>query len=469
MAFRHDYIYDWNEADPPAIRSAMPFELLDETLRDGLQSPSVTDPPAAKKIEIVHLMASLGISVADIGIPCSGRRAYNDTLAIARHLAASRLPILPTCAARTTQGDITPVVEIVQKTGLPIELYAFIGSSPIRLFAEDWDLDVLRVHIEAAVQFAMGEGLEVCLVTEDTTRSRPEVLSALFSCAVNLGVRRLCLCDTVGHATPQGVAALMRWTQDLLKTLGAAHVALDWHGHNDRGLAVANSLSALANGAQRVHGTGLGIGERVGNAPLDQILLNLKLLDIWKPDLSQLITYCETIAQAFDAPIPHNYPLVGRDAFRTGTGVHASAIIKAHRKSDAYLADRVYSVVPAGWFGRRQEIEIGHMSGMSNVVFWLESRNIPYTEELCEAIFAKAKGLNRLLSESEVWDIIDDHPMEERLGRRQHYPLAHQVGLTTPREAIDESESESHGGSGAAAGHDVAVDDHGFLAKGRTA
>ncbi len=404
----HAYIFDWNRLNKRAPLAPGSFELVDETLRDGLQSPSVTDPTAEEKIEILHLMESLGIAIADIGLPGAGQRASHDVAALATEIRDSKMKLRAMCAARTTVKDIEPIADIVQKTGVPIEVYAFIGSSPIRLFAEGWGVDTLLGHIEESVRFAVSHNLELCLVTEDTTRARPEVLDPLFRRAIGMGVRRLCLCDTVGHATPDGIRNLFDWTKSLVRGLGE-DIALDWHGHNDRGLGVTNALIALECGATRVHGTGLGIGERVGNAPMDQILINLKLLDEWPHDLSHLLLYVQAVSRACHVPIPYNYPMAGRDAFRTGTGVHAAAVIKAHKKGDHYLADRVYSGVPAGMFGRSQEIEIGHMSGLSNVIFWLESHRIPHDDALVQAIFKKAKATNRLLSEDEIMVIVRQH------------------------------------------------------------
>ncbi|MDP7039401.1 MAG: 2-isopropylmalate synthase, partial [Myxococcota bacterium] len=380
----------------------------DETLRDGLQSPSVTDPDVDKKLELLELMEQLGISCADIGLPGAGSRAKADVLAMAKAMSENNFKIKATCAARTKIEDIEPIADVVQKTGVPIEVYAFIGSSPIRLFAENWSVDTLRKHIEAAVSFGVKEGLDVCLVTEDTTRSRPDTLDSLFRLAIDLGVKRLCLCDTVGHATPEGITNLFDWTEGLLRSLNV-DIKLDWHGHNDRGLGVSNSLHAIVAGADRVHGTALGIGERVGNAAMDQILLNLKLLGEWEPSVTMLRRYCEVAAEACNVDLAYNYPMAGRDAFRTATGVHAAAIIKAKRRNDDYLADRVYSGVPARMFGKEQEIEVGYMSGKSNVSYWLESHNIESDEDLLEAIFQAAKASKRILSESEIMEIVYQH------------------------------------------------------------
>jgi 2-isopropylmalate synthase len=408
-AHDHDYVFDWNHLKKVAPLSSKPFEILDETLRDGIQSPSVTDPGIDEKIELLHLMESLGIGAADLGLPGAGERQQDDVAVLVKEIESAGLKIKPNCAARTMVRDIRPIVDVVQKTGIPIEVYAFIGSSPIRLFAEDWSVDTLLRHVDESVSFAVKEGLDVCLVTEDTTRSRPDVLDPLFRRAIDLGVKRLCLCDTVGHATPDGIHNLFDWTKSLLRGHGAEHIQLDWHGHNDRGLGVANAIIAIEAGADRVHGTGLGVGERVGNSAIDQILLNLKLLGEWEPDLSNLLLYCQAVSRACHVDIPYNYPMAGSDAFRTGTGVHAAAIIKSVKKDDQWLADRVYSGVPAGVFGRHQEIEVGHMSGLSNVYYWLESRRIPYTEELVQEIFSKAKSTNRTLSKEEIMSVVRKH------------------------------------------------------------
>jgi 2-isopropylmalate synthase len=410
MEAQHEWIYDWNRIKKVSHLSQKRFEVLDETLRDGIQSPSVTDPRIEEKKELVHLMEDLGIAAVDIGLPGAGPRAKADVMALAEEIGKSRMELKPTCAARTVVADIEPIVDVVQKTGVPIEVYAFIGSSPIRLFAEGWDVNILRKHIDSAVRFSVQEGLETCLVTEDTTRSRPDVLDPLFRNAIDLGVKRLCLCDTVGHVTPDGIHNLFDWVQDLLRGIGVAdEIKLDWHGHNDRGLGVTNSLRAIEYGANRVHGTGLGVGERVGNAALDQIIVNLKLLGEYDHDVSKLLLYCQAVARACHVRVPYNYPVAGRDAFRTGTGVHAAAIIKAKKKGDDYMADRVYSGVPAGMFGRHQEIEIGHMSGLSNVIYWLESRRLPADEDLVGAIFERAKAANRLLSDDEIMAVVREH------------------------------------------------------------
>ena len=403
---KHDLIYDWNDAGDAPRRPARRIEFDDETLRDGLQSPSAISPGIDQKIEIVRLMDALGIDTADIGLPGAGATVMADTLAVARAMADEKMRIAPNCAARTLEADIRPIVEIAQKTGRPMAVAMFIGSSPIRQYAEEWTLQSIADHTRRATEFAVKNGIEVMYVTEDTTRAHPKDLETLFLTAIEAGARRLCLCDTCGHATPHGVARLVSWTRALLDDRKLSHVRIDFHGHMDRGLGVWNSIAALQAGADRLHGTALGIGERVGNTPLDQLLVNLKLMGWIDNDLTRLYEYCTTVSRHAQVPIPNGYPVSGRDAFGTATGVHAAAIVKALRKGDAWLADRVYSGVPAGDFGREQEIAIGPMSGKSNVVHWLELRGHPVTEPRVAAILERAKRSDRLLTEEEILDVV---------------------------------------------------------------
>jgi 2-isopropylmalate synthase len=289
--------------------------------------------------------------------------------------------------------------------GLPIEACTFIGSSPLRQYAEGWSLDQLLRLTEEAVSFAVGEGLPVMYVTEDTTRADPDTLRALYSTAIRAGAKRVCISDTVGHATPRGAAAVVRFIASVVEECGGG-VGIDWHGHRDRDLAVINTLAALDAGATRLHGTAIGIGERVGNTPMDQLLVNLVLMGYLTRDLSTLCEYCETVSAATGVPIPPNYPVVGRDAFRTATGVHAAAVIKAFRKKDEALVDAVYSGVPASMVGRVQQIDIGPMSGKSNVIFWLERHGYTAEDALVDRIFASAKSATAVLTDDEIIGLI---------------------------------------------------------------
>ncbi|MEC9475446.1 MAG: LeuA family protein [Planctomycetota bacterium] len=400
-----DLIHDWNVASSANSRSK-PIEFDDETLRDGLQSPSVVDPPIEEKMEILRLMNRLGIHTANVGLPGAGPRAVEDVTRLCQLIVDEELSITPNCAARTHENDIRAVAEISQKVGIPIECCTFIGSSPIRQYTEDWTLDRMLEHTRFASDFCSKEGLPQMYVTEDTTRAAPETLKALYSTAIEHGARRACVCDTVGHATPSGVKSLIEFIQQVVEGTGVDDVKIDWHGHRDRDLDIANSIAAVEAGADRIHGAAIGLGERCGNTSMDLLLVNLKLMGYIDNDLTLLPEYVKTVSESCNVPLPKNYPVFGTDAFETATGVHAAAVIKAFRKKDTWLANRVYSGVPADEFGLSQKISIGPMSGRSNVVFWLEQHSIEPTEEIVTKIFDRAKQADRLLSDAEIMELV---------------------------------------------------------------
>ncbi len=409
----HPLVYDWNWVDNKLCPGAVLLD--DETLRDGLQSPSIRHPTIEQKLQILHLIDALGIDTADIGLPGTGPQVARDAERLAREIADCRLQVKANCAARTLLTDIKPVVEISQRVGIPVECLTFIGSSPIRRYTEDRTLDDLERRTEEAVSFAVREGLPTTYVTEDTTRTDPETLRRLYAAAIRAGASRLCIADTVGHAMPAGAAAVVRFIANVAKDCGA-EVGIDWHGHRDRGMAVINAITALEAGATRLHGTALGIGERVGNTPMDLLLVNLVLMGYLKRDLTCLNEYCAVVARACGIPIPPNYPVVGEDAFRTATGVHAAAVAKALRKKDQALADGVYSSIPARLVGRKQEILVGPMSGRSNVVFWLRQHQLPVSDSLVDKILARAKESNHVLRDQEIMQIIYEPEQPSRPG-----------------------------------------------------
>ncbi|MAB78389.1 MAG: 2-isopropylmalate synthase [Planctomycetes bacterium] len=396
---RAELIFDWNQVGsaPPPEGPRLQFD--DETLRDGLQCPSVRDPKLDQKIELVHLMDKLGIDSVDVGLPGAGERARQHIKMLVRETA--NLNITANVACRTLVSDIKPAVDLVQELGTPIEVCAFIGSSPIRQYAEGWDIDEMVRLTKEAISFAVEHDVPAMFVTEDTTRARPEDVRALYTAAIEAGARRICICDTCGHATPDGVRGIVGFVSELVSTLNA-DVGIDWHGHRDRGLGLINAIVAAAAGVTRLHATAIGIGERAGNTEMDLLLVNLKLLGLVDNDLSALAEYCRLASEATGVPIPHNYSVFGSDAFETGTGVHAAAVIKAFKKGNAWLADRIYSGVPAGMFGLEQVIRVGPMSGRSNVAWVLEMHGVEATEERVRDVLALAKETPRLLTDDEV-------------------------------------------------------------------
>lgn len=332
--------FDWNNAEserepahrPGFTKTAIPhigavpkkIRVVDETLRDGLQNPSGKNPPVEHKIALLPAMVKVGVDVVSVGLPAAGGRYEADTLALCEAIRDQKLPLVATAAARTVVSDVEGIARASDKTSLPIEVYSFIGSSPIRQYVESWSTDFLVKAVTGAANAARVHKLPFCLVTEDTTRSHPDVLRTLFHAAVDAGATRLCLCDTTGHVTPYGVEELVAFARGFLSEIGADHVELDWHGHNDRGLGLPIALWAAAAGVDRVHGTGLGVGERVGNTPLELLVDNLGLLGARsRPSREALVDYCDRAARALDWEIPFDHPIAGPRA-RKATELHAS-------------------------------------------------------------------------------------------------------------------------------------------------
>ena len=411
-------IYDWNIEGEQPSRPSRKVEFDDETLRDGLQSPSVTDPSIDEKLQILHYMHAIGIDNADIGLPGAGPHVQKTVERLAREIVEQKLSVYPSAAGRTHENDIKPIVEISNRVGIPIEADLFIGSSPIRQFAEEWDLDWIIDQSAKAVRFAVSQGIPVMYVTEDTTRAKPEAIEKLYTAAIDAGAARICIADTVGHSTPWGARNVVRFVRKLVDRINP-NVKVDWHGHQDRALGIINCIAALEAGADRVHGSAAGIGERVGNAPMDLLMVNLKLMGWIDNDLTKLPEYVQFVARVTGVGLDDRYPVFGRDAFRTGTGVHAAAIIKAKKKGSEWLADRVYSGVPAGMFGLQQVIEVGPMCGLSNVIYWLDSNGYPQEEGLAKEIFQQAKSTNRVLTEDELHSAARKWQESEEVGSRQ--------------------------------------------------
>lgn len=401
-----ELLFDWNLIGEEGMPVPGDVQIDDETLRDGLQSPSVRQPSLPEKIEILHEIAALGIRYADIGYPGAGGRMLDDVIGLAEEIDRQSLDIEANCAGRTHPADILPIAEAQQRSGFPIEASLFIGSSPIRQYVEGWDVEWLRDRTEKAVELARDNDLTVMFVTEDTTRAHPDVLRQLYTSAIEAGARRICLSDTVGHANPWGVRSLVRFAKELVAETGE-DVKVDYHGHRDRHLSVINSITALSEGADRVHGCAIGIGERVGNTPMEPLLANLKLLGWIDNDLTTLPRYAAAASRATDTPIPPNTPVIGKDAFETSTGVHAAAVLKAMRTGDESLANRIYSGVPADMLGREQKITVGPMSGEANVIAFVSSRGIACTDEMVRDVLDVAKKGDRVLSDSEVLALLD--------------------------------------------------------------
>jgi 2-isopropylmalate synthase len=394
-------IFDWNA--PERLPEARPFTLLDDTLRDGLQSTVVRQPSLEARVELLGAMARAGVRSVNLGMPVVSSAAFAATVELCRE--AERLGLGVVLAGRTLERDMRAIVEVAEKTGIPLEGHAFVGSSAIRARVEEWSVETVRGRSEAAIGVLVRAGLAAAFVTEDTTRSHPATLRTLFRVALDAGATRLCLCDTVGHSTPDGVQRLVSFTRAVVAEHGRP-VALDWHGHADRGLALANALAALDAGIDRVHATALGLGERAGNTPLELLLLNLSLAGRWTADLVPVVEYCRRAADLLGVAVPASHPLLGDAAFRTATGVHAAALQKAAKKA-AWLSDRVYGAVPSAVVGRSQEVCVGPLSGRANVEAWLRAHAVPLTEARVSRILTRARAADHVLADAELLAMVD--------------------------------------------------------------
>lgn len=403
-----DVWFNWNTVDVAAAPqpSAYSGTFFDETLRDGLQAPHIRNPSLGQKRSLVDYMADVGVRAADLGFPGSDPSALDECTELARHVVDSGHSLIPAYAGRTHPADIAAISDIAQRAGTAVDAYVFIGVSPIRQYVEDWDIATIQRNIVDSAATCAYEDVDFVLVLEDAVRCTPDVLGQVYDAAINSGVTRLTLCDTVGAALPQGTASLIHWTRRYFEQRKQP-VALEWHGHNDRGLALANSLTALALGCARVHGTVLGIGERAGNASLDQLIINSHLDAHGSYDLRALREYSEYAAVVLDVDIPQNYPALGRDVFKTSAGVHASAILKAHSKGNTLVKDSVYSSVPASYLGRQQEVLIDEASGTNNVRYWLTVHGYDSTDaSFLKEILASAKANRGPLTDEQIRQII---------------------------------------------------------------
>lgn len=398
--------FEWSttELADPAVN----YALMDETLRDGIQAPYVEVPSIEEKLRLVDHMTSVGITAITAGFPGAGRRAYRDCLAIAQYVLTQRYPTRLVYSGRTHPDDVGATCEIAQQAQCEIDAYSFIGISPVRQRVEDWSVEMIERRVIAAARQCDQAGVNFVLVLEDATRCTPCILSRIYDTAVDVGVERIVLCDTVGAATPASTRALVRWSFDHFRRC-AHSMALDWHGHNDRGLALINSLVALDAGCDRIHGTALGIGERAGNTAIDQLILNRYLQHGDDFDLQSLRQYCEYASAVLGISIPVNYPALGSHVFTTSAGVHAAAILKAQQTGDNDLLDGVYSSVPARIFGRRQEVLVDGSSGASNVKFWLTEHGYEPKPHLVSHVLEAAKSANRPLTAQQIGNLIDSH------------------------------------------------------------
>jgi isopropylmalate/homocitrate/citramalate synthase len=393
-----DLVHDWNG---PLPHPGGDVQVFDETLRDGLQAAHVRHPNVEEKLHLLSLMDRLGIDQADIGFPSSDCQQSSDIVELGRIAAAGKLRLRLEVAGRCAPGDIRAILDVVERSGYTFEAGIFIGSSSIRRFVEGWDLSTLVGRVREGVALATRNGLRVMFVTEDTTRSDPETIRVLYDAAISEGATRLCVADTVGSATPRGVARLMSFiVREVIR--GQPGLQLIWHGHRDLGLEIANCLAAVEGGAQALEATALGIGERAGNAAMELVLAHLHLNGLRSGSLLPLTEYAHYAARILRAPIPFRQPVVGPEAFSHGSGVHAAAIRKALELGRPDLAGVVYSPIDPAVVKRTIGITVGRMSGRSNAILALRNLGIEPAEGLVSAVLAAAKTSDSPLTNERI-------------------------------------------------------------------
>lgn len=402
---KKNIVYDWNHlptnSRPNSIGRKANVEVNDETLRDGLQATYVKHPRLEEKIILLDSMERVGINSANIGFPISGSEQFNDVVALAAHVKKNKYKISLECGGRLHKKDVQAIIEASQRAGLGLDAGLFIASSHIRHMVEAWSLPMMKKMIKEGVGLAVKNGLRVMFVTEDTTRAHPKTLDYLYNSAIDAGAVRLCLSDTVGHATPIGTSNLLTFIKrNIIKK--NKHILLDWHGHNDRGLALANTYAAITHGINRVQATALGVGERAGNISMEELVFNLSMDNIGQWNLKELKKYAKIASRILKFKLPANYPIIGKDVFKTATGVHAAAILKSIQINNHTLAGVVYSAIDPIKVDRNFHILIGPMSGKANVIYHLTKHNIPFNARLVDAILKLAKSERRIVKNREI-------------------------------------------------------------------
>lgn len=397
-------LYDWNNHDIQN-RVSKKIEINDETLRDGLQAVSFSSFSLEQMYQFIEDANKLQITTINLGMPGAGDLSFNRVRMLAKYISERKLNIKMNVACLAKIEDVQLVEKIMDEIGQQIEICIFIGASSIRRFVEDWTLNDVISKLEPAVKRAVKTKSPVMLVTEDTSRTSPEDLELIYKSFANNGINRICVCDTVGYNTTYGVSQLIKFVKNTIEKTGC-NIKIDYHGHNDRGLALSNALTAIDCGVDRIHATALGIGERCGNCSMEQLLINMKLNGYYNGDLLLLNDYISLISKANKIEIPETYPGFGKNAFRTQSGIHSAAIIKAKKKGLYDIANTIYSSVPAELIGRVQEIELGPMSGKSNVCYILDKYNIEKTDKNISFLLEKAKSSNHVFSSQEIESII---------------------------------------------------------------
>lgn len=401
--------YNWSshEGVRDPVRKAKQFVSIDdESLRDGLQGTQLTTHPSLNEKEIYLASVALNgyIEHADIGFPGSEESHKEELSEIIKFVIASNGldGLTLSCAAGAIDEHINPIIDLShQFDGYPLEADIFLDVSKNRAEIEGWDRKEKISVLKQNIKLLKSQQLPVMFVPERSTSTPPEELLEVCLMASELGVDRICFADTKGVADNKGIENIFRWG---FEEIGKANPNLKWdaHFHNDRNMALSNSLVAAAEGVDRLHATMFCIGERAGNVDLAQLLVNLNLQEMRNDDLTSLKAISELSSKILGFEIPKNSPIYGENAFATSSGIHASAgkkELQANRIHSIYFPFSPESV------GNKAIVEVGPFSGKSNVELKLRQLGISSTPALIDVVLSRAKQQRGLLSDEEVRQI----------------------------------------------------------------
>jgi len=340
--------------------------IIDTTLRDGEQAPGVVFS-AAEKIEIASLLANTGVNELEIGYPAISADEQN----VIKKIAAMNLPVRLTSWARAKWQDI----EDASICGTEAVHISFpVSDLYLKLMQRDYAW--VQQQLQELVPKAKKYFNIVSVGAQDATRAEPELLKRFVLDATECGADRIRIADTVGIATPPSVMSLVGWLKS------ASPAALEFHAHNDLGMATANAFTALEAGCQAVSVSVTGLGERAGNAVLEELAIALKLSKKYKTsiDTCQLAHLCNVVSKAAGRVIEAQKPVVGTSAFKHESGIHCAALLKHPLSYQPFLPDQV---------GRdKHELVIGKHSGSASLQHFYSNRGIMITRNEANHLLA---------------------------------------------------------------------------------
>ena len=392
-----EILFTWNER-PRGIRPQI--EIEDDTLRDGLQASFIRKPTIDEKAELIRLSAGIGARHVVLAFPASSPAEFADSQRLLSVIKDHDVPMTPWFLGRAVTEDMEPILRLRDSYGGNVGAAFFIGTSPIRRHVEKWDFGGILERIATTMDYLRRAGLPCSFSVEDASRTPPDEIEQMVELAVRYSAYSIAVCDTVGESTPHGVRLLIGFIKSIISK-HSSDLKILWHGHNDRGLALANSIAAIEAGADIIGGAFLGIGERTGNTALEQVIMYLHQTRTGTFDLKGLIPYARKLAAATEFQIPVNAPVVGPQAFATCTGTHAAAVLKAAELGTDF-EDYVFSSIPASELGAMQDIGVGPTSGMANARYVLERGNMPSSAELAAELLAYAKRQRRPLQQDDI-------------------------------------------------------------------